>query len=95
MNNTKEIKIVEEQNGVKAEQNINKLNNNQNIIFNTMKKMLNECEKNKQNCLCIMNVYREDNIPKFSGLCVEKEQQQDIYNLFRNNLQKLNNDIEY
>jgi len=67
----------------------------QNIIFYSMEKLLKNCSKNKEDCLCIMNVYIDNNEPKFSGLCVDKKRQKEIYETFRGGLKKINEDIEF
>ena len=65
------------------------------LLMNALSQYLSNCEKNKEDCICIMNVYDENKQPKFSGLCANKKTQENIYNLFRNELKKINNDIEY
>ena len=65
------------------------------LLMNTLSQYLSNCEKNKEDCICIMNVYDENEQPKFSGLCANKKTQENIYNLFRNELKKINSDIEY
>lgn len=71
------------------------LQSQSNVLMNALSQYLSNCEKNKGNCICIMNVYNENKQPKFSGLCANKKTQENIYNLFKNELKKINSDIDY